>query len=138
MLDNSEGAINFELEKCRNSIDIETDTGKIEYLKRCVNVLADITSPIEREVYISKLAAEQRILKETLIQQVNGVIKKRMYSDRNKEWTEIRMFSKQAKAVPESLKNPRKYKAETGIIAYLNSHPDSVDYIASDCSRIVL
>ena len=131
LLDNSEGAINFELEKCRNGIDIETDTGKIEYLKRCVNVLADITSPIEREVYISKLAAEQRILKETLIQQVNGVIKKRMYSDRNKEWTEIRMFSKQAKAVPESLKNPRKYKAETGIIAYLNSHPDSVDYIAS-------
>lgn len=134
LLDKSGGALEFELDKCRNGLDISTDDGKIEYLKRCVNMLADITSPIEREVYIGRLADANKVSKEMLLQQVDGVIKRRINKAKSQEWTEIRTFQKQLRTNPDSYRHPKEYKAETGIIAYLANHPDEADYISSQVS----
>lgn len=131
LLDKSGGAIEFELEKCRAGLDTETDEGRIEYLKRCVNILADITSPIEREVYAGRLAEANRVNKEMIVQQVNGLIRKRQNQSKNKEWTEIRTFQKQMRANPDSYRKPKEYKAEIGIIAYLAANPDEADQISS-------
>lgn len=131
LLDKSGGAIEFELEKCRAGLDTETDEGRIEYLKRCVNVLADITSPIEREVYAGRLAEANRVNKEMIVQQVNGAIKKRINKSKSKEWTEIRTFQKQMRSNPDSYRKPKEYKAEIGIISYLAANPDEADYISS-------
>lgn len=130
LLDKSGGAVEFELEKCRDGLNADTDEGKIEYLKRCVNVLADINSPIEREVYISKLSEETRVQKETLIQQVAGIIKKRDNRNKSREWTEIRTFQNVMKKNPDSYRHPREYKAETGIIAYLAANPEEAGEIS--------
>ncbi|MGN0674983.1 MAG: DNA primase [Oscillospiraceae bacterium] len=134
LLDKSGGALEFELDKCRSGLDISTDDGKIEYLKRCVNVLADITSPIEREVYIGRLADENKVSKEMLLQQVDGIIKRRITKAKSQEWTEIRTFQKQLRTNPDSYRHPKEYKAEAGIISYLANHPDEADYIASQVS----
>lgn len=131
LLDRSGGAIEFELEKCRSGLDTDTDEGRIEYLKRCVNVLADITSPIERDVYAGRLAEANRVNKEMIIQQVNGLIKKRQNKSKSKEWTEIRTFQKQMRTNPDSYRKPKEYKAEIGIISYLSANPDEADYISS-------
>lgn len=131
LLDKSGGAIEFELEKCRTGLDTDTDEGRIEYLKRCVNVLADITSPIEREVYAGRLAEANRVNKEMIVQQVNGVIRKRVNQSKSREWTEIRTFQKQMRSNPDSYRKPREYKAEIGIISYLAANPEDADYIAS-------
>lgn len=131
LLDKSGGAIEFELEKCRAGLDTETDEGRIEYLKRCVNILSDITSPIEREVYAGRLAEANRVNKEMIVQQVNGLIRKRQNQSKNKEWTEIRTFQKQMRTNPDSYRKPKEYKAEIGIIAYLAANPDEGDQISS-------
>lgn len=131
LLDKSGGAIEFELDKCRAGLDTETDGGRIEYLKRCVNVLADITSPIEREVYAGRLAEANRVNKEMIVQQVNGAIKKRINKSQSREWTEIRTFQKQMRSNPDSYRKPKEYKAEIGIISYLAANPDEADYISS-------
>ena len=131
LLDKSGGAIEFELEKCRAGLDTETDEGRIEYLKRCVNVLADITSPIEREVYAGRLAEANRVNKEMIVQQVDGAIKKKINRSKSKEWTEIRTFQKQMRSNPDSYRKPKEYKAEVGIISYLAANPDEADYISS-------
>lgn len=131
LLDKSGGAIEFELDKCANGLDINSDEDKIEYLKRCVNVLSDISSPIEREVYIGKLAEANRVSKEMLLQQVEGNIKRRINKAKSQEWTEIRTFQKQYKNNPDSYRHPKEYKAEVGIIAYLANNPDEAEYISS-------
>lgn len=131
LLDKSGGAIEFELEKCRNGLNTDTDEGRIEYLKRCVNVLSDITSPIEREVYIGKLAEANRVSKDMLMQQVEGSIKRRLNKAKSQEWTEIRTFQKQLKSNPDSYRHPREYKAETGIIAYIAANPDEAESISA-------
>ena len=42
LLKKSDGAIEFELEKCKDGIDTDTDIGRIDYLKKAYKVLADI------------------------------------------------------------------------------------------------
>ena len=131
LIDRSDGAIDFELNKCKNGLDIESQQGKITYLKRCVKLLADISSPIEREVYISKLASENGVNREVLTQQVNGTIRKSINTALKTERQEITSFSKQRRANPEGAAHPGEYKAEKGIIAYLTANPDDLGYIES-------
>lgn len=131
LLDKSGGAIQFELDKCKVGLDISTDQGKVEYLKKCVNVLSDISSPIEREVYIGKIADENNVQKEMLVQQVNGVIKRRINTDKKQEWNEIRTFQNRFKANPDSYRHPKQFKAERGIIAYLAENPEEAEEISA-------
>ena len=131
LLDNSDGAISFELQKCMNGLDIDSDTGKIEYLKRAVKVLADITSPIERDVYISKIASEQGVSKEIISEQTNSLIKKKINTQKKNEWTQITSYSSKIDPVnPDAVKFPKETKAEKGIISYLFNNPDKADEIS--------
>ncbi|MDE6133191.1 MAG: DNA primase, partial [Oscillospiraceae bacterium] len=131
LLDKSGGAIQFELDKCKVGLDISTDQGKVEYLKKCVNVLSDISSPIEREVYIGKIADENKVQKEMLVQQVNGVIKRRINTGKKQEWNEIRTFQNRYKQNPDSYRHPKQFKAERGIIAYLAENPEEAEEISA-------
>lgn len=134
LLDNSDGAVNFRLSKCANGLDLESDTDKVEYLKRCVEVISQINAPVERSVYISKLAKEQNISREALDLQVNSLIRKRINSGKKQSWNEIRTFSGKRRTDPDAVSFPGEYKAERGIIAYLTKNPDELDFLADNLS----
>ena len=134
LLDKSGGAIEFELEKCREGLDMDTDEGKVEYLKRSANFLADISSSIEREVYISRIANDTGINKEVLVQQVKGIIGRRKKQDESREWTDIRTFRNKRRGSPDEYAHPREYKAEQGVIAYLAENPEEAEYVLSRIS----
>ncbi len=134
LLDNSDGAVNFRLSKCADGLDTDSDTGKVEYLRRCVDVLSQIASPVERSVYISKTAGANGISREALEAQVNNVIRKRINSEKKQSWNEIRTFSDKRRADPASASHPREYKAEQGIIAFLCVHPEELSYVESSLS----
>lgn len=130
LMEQSEGAIHFELEKCKNGIDIETDQGRVEYLKRAARVLADISSPVERDVYISRVANSMEISKDNLRIQVNGIIKKRINTQKKKDWSEIAALDRKRDALmPEAMDYPKEVRAEQGIIAYLFRHPDKLSEV---------
>jgi len=134
LLDNSDGAVNFRLSKCADGLDTDSDTGKVEYLRRCVDVLSQIASPVERSVYISKTAGANGISREALEAQVNNVIRKRINSEKKQSWNEIRTFSDKRRADPASASHPREYKAEQGIIAFLCVHPEELSFVESSLS----
>ncbi|MDE7295324.1 MAG: DNA primase [Oscillospiraceae bacterium] len=134
LLDNSDGAVNFELNKCKAGLDMDTDTGRVDYLKRCIDVLVKISSPVERSVYISKLAAEQGVSKDAIEAQVNSVIRKQKNVRNKQEWSNVRSFADRRKEDPQAARFPREYRAEQGIIAYLDMHPDDRKYIFSRLS----
>lgn len=134
LLDNSDGAINFRLSKCAADIDIDSDTGRVEYLKRCVDVLSQIASPVERSVYVSKIAKEQGISRDALDLQINSVIRKRVNAEKKQDWNEIRTFSEKRKVDPAAVNHPREYKAEQGVIAYLCVHPEELSFVEQSLS----
>ncbi|MBQ8378254.1 MAG: DNA primase [Oscillospiraceae bacterium] len=132
LLDNSDGAINFELLKCKNGLDLDSDIGKVEYLKRCFNVLADIKSPIEREVYISRVSAENNVAKGIVEQEVVAAIRKKERAEKKREWNRTATFAdaKRDKLNPNETLHRREVKAEKGILSYIFFNPDKAGIIS--------
>lgn len=134
LLDNSDGAISFELEKCREGLDVQSDMGRVEYLNRCIKVLSSISSPIERGIYASKLAKEQNISRDAIDAEINSVLRKQKNAEKKQQWNDIKSFAERRKEDPQAAAFPKEYKAEQGIIAYLTLNPDSLDYVESRLS----
>lgn len=132
LLNGSEGAVVFEINKCRDGLDMETDMGKVEYLKRVVEVLAKIESKIEREVYISRVAAEQNLHKDVISAEVDAYIKKSLRNRKNREWKRIESgYQKRDDINPEAAKYPKEAKAEEGIISYILTDPEGAGWVFS-------
>lgn len=130
LLDNSDGAVNFELEKCRNGIDLNTDTGQVEFRKKIVGVLAQISNELERDFYISKMAKENEINIDILRTQVNNEAQKNRNIEKKKEWRAIRSKSFfNDPLVPEKISALKEVKAEETIIAFIFRHPDYTEAV---------
>ncbi len=133
LIDSSQGAIAYELSRCKNGLDLDRDLGKVEYIKRAVRVLSGIENRIEREVYTSRVANEMNIKTEILTAEVNAAMRKLVASSKKQEWQRISSaVTKRDDINPEAQKFPKEAKAEEGIIAYIFKHPDKVkDILAS-------
>ncbi len=125
LLDNSGGAINFELEKCKAGLDLNDENDKVTYLKNAVRVLSGISNRLERDVYISKVSKEAEINADVLRAQTETEVRHRYNAHQKKEWQAIRTASRFSDPVtPESASHPREVRAEEGILAYLFRFPD--------------
>ena len=132
LLDSSENATEFELKKCKDGLDLSKEADKAKYLKKVLYVLAEIPSPIDREVYISKIADEQDVGKDVLRSQVARLMKSREKSEKDLKWSGITArtvnhFSDDVN--PDAKKYPKEDKAERGILAYLFDSPERLDEI---------
>ncbi|MFR9194343.1 MAG: toprim domain-containing protein, partial [Ruminococcus sp.] len=89
LLEQAGDAINFRLDRCENGLDTNTESGKVQLLKRVVSVLAEIQNPLEREVYLSRTANKWEISAEVLHQQVDRTIRSKRRLEATKEWKDI-------------------------------------------------
>lgn len=131
LIDNSDGAINFELEKCKIGLDLTNESDKVNYLKKIVKVLASISNRLERDVYISKISKENEISADILRAQINDEVRRQVNSTKKSQWQAIRSKPHYTDPiVPESAKHPREVKAEEGILAYLFRFPEQTGNVA--------
>ncbi len=135
LVDNSTGAINFELEKCKYGLDLNIETDKFTYLKNIVRVLSGISNKLEQDIYISKIAKEAEINAEVLRSQINNETRKQYNTEKKKQWQAIRAKSHYPDAItPEAVKYPREFKAEEGLLACLFRYPDKLQYVLKSLS----
>ncbi|MBR6580956.1 MAG: DNA primase [Ruminococcus sp.] len=126
LIDKSNDANNFLIDRCENELDIETEAGKVELLKRVSKVLADIPSALEREVYISRTAKKYDFPVDVLKAHIDSMMKKNSNSDKKNEWNQIKIQTAmpQDKVNPEAVKHKKEAKAEETIICQLLRHPE--------------
>ncbi len=131
LLDGSSNATDFMLSKAREAVDMDTQDGKVDFLKKAVQVLADLSNPLEREVYMAQIAQELSISKDVMSLQVGNVLKSRRKKEAAKEWESIATNQKAYadKINPQSAQYPREARAEEGIIAYLFKNPDALAWV---------
>lgn len=136
LLNNSDGAINFELDKCREGIDTSNELGKIDYLKKAYKVLASVKSPVERDVYISKISLETGISRNAITEEINSIMKKERYAYNKKDWNRTVTFSnrKRDDINPEAFSHPKEAFAESGIIYYLYTNHDVCEELTKKLS----
>lgn len=130
LIEHADDANLFQLERCRQGLDLDTEIGKTEYLRRVVRVLAGISNPLQREVYISRVSREQEIRRETLQTQVDDLIRRSQRTASRVQFRAIESQSLQRDELnPEAQQFPKESKAEEQIIAYLLLYPEEYEMI---------
>lgn len=130
LLKKSDGAIDFELEKCKEGVDMDTDVGRSEYMQKVCRVLLNIGSSVKQEIYINKIAAEQGVSKNSIKADMEKAISKerRQYSKR--DWARTITFADKRDTInPEANNHRRESAAEAGIIYYLYKNHDACEDI---------
>lgn len=127
MLDNSSSETEFALVSARSNFDLGTTRGKSAYANEAVKILST-AKPIERDLYLSRLAEELGIEKRALQAQLDEYNARKMRGKRNREFkkiidTDMRQTMKESY---DSSASTVMLKAEQRIIGLLLTHPDCI------------
>lgn len=126
LVESSGSAMDYEMDKLAQGLDLMTEDGKSAYLKKAVGFLAGISDPLDREVYISRAARNAGIPSEAVRSAV-AVQMKRSRSRAERDFTrELIRPRNSDKINPEAYKLPREEKAERGIICWLYHNPEGL------------
>ncbi|MBQ6170957.1 MAG: DNA primase [Ruminococcus sp.] len=129
LLDGSNDANDFMLDKCEEGLDLNTDIGRVELLKRTSKVLAGIESPLEREVYISRTSKKCDIPVQVLKTHIDAMLKKNSSSAKKNEWRNIKAKTSYIRddINPDAVSNKKQARAEETIISYLLMRPQEYE-----------
>lgn len=126
LIDGSDDANDFMLDRCEDGLDLSTESGRVELLNRAAKVLASIESPLEREVYISRTSRKCDIPSHVLKTHIESLLKKNRRTERKAEWRNItsNIAIKRDDINPEAALFKKEAKAEETIISFLITNPD--------------
>lgn len=82
LLDGVGNALEFRIGQVRKKYDIAQDKDRLEYVKEVVRLLAERTSPTERDVYAGRLAEETNISRQAILAQLEDEVKRAGYRQR--------------------------------------------------------
>lgn len=132
LIDGSKSVLDFELTKLQNQYDTETTEGRIAFLQDFVRLMANTPSPIQRDVYISKVCREMQVDRQAVVAQLESVLKRKKQAQAKKESKELRPFTQTgplAKGDFPRQKHPREALAAERLIAYLIKNPDRLAWV---------
>ena len=131
LLDGSNDANDFMLDKCEVGLDLSTEIGRVELLKRTAKVLAGIESPLEREVYISRTSKKCDIPVQVLKTHIDSMLQKNSRNAKKTEWRNIKAKTSYIRddINPDAVSNKKEARAEETIISYLLNRPQEYEDI---------
>lgn len=130
LIEKSAGAIDYQMDKLAQDLDLNSDDGKAAYLKKAVAFLAEINSDLDRAVYISRTSKNTDIPSETIKTAVEEARKRnRRYAHRREQAQIMRPTADRIN--PEAHKLPKEERAERGIICFLYHNPDALERITA-------
>ena len=133
LLNRSENHIEYRLYDLRAKFNLELDEDRVNYLKAAAKLLATIESPVEREIYASRVSEDVKITLPGMLSEIK------------KEWkNSLRKIQKEEKRAilsPSTMMQPKarelKYEnvhsaaAEEGILALIFLDPELIPDIRS-------
>jgi DNA primase len=109
LMKKSEDAVKFRLQKCADNLSIDDDADRPEYIRRVCRVLAELDSPIEREVYIGYTAEKTRVNRQIIEAEVGKIRGKKRGNEEQSRFIKAE----------RTLNTDLRIRAEETIIAYL-------------------
>lgn len=132
VIEKSGNDIQYHLQKLRTDKNLQTPEGRVAYLEEASKVIANISSPIERDIYINEICKEFNVDKNAFSRQVASIIKRKYSENSKKEFKKIRAeLSRQNDKINiDHHKKPRSSSAEELLVVYLVKNPDSAKEIS--------
>lgn len=132
MLDGASNEIEFSLVNARSRHNLLTTQGKLDFLNDAINLLVNV-SPIEQDLYISRLSEELGVEKQSIKIQLDDKIKKVKYRSKRREYERIVDNSMRANRQESYDMNAstRKIKAQDRLIGLLLLYPSNIKHCSS-------
>ncbi len=125
VLDGAVNEIEYKLLSAVADIDVNTDDGKVKYITRAAEIIAQSDDGIERDVYIGRLSEKYGISRSALTTRVSELRRSNAKKSQKKAINEIIRPKFDANAPnPQKRTNPTAAAAEESVISVLFSHPD--------------
>lgn len=137
MLEGADNDIEYQLLKQRELVDMTTDSGKIAFLNAAASILAEAKSPVEQEVYASRLAEELNLDKSVLMLQIQKAVKSGRRRETKKLFENIQkeISGRNDPLNPEKARYLRGAKAEERLISLLMYNPDFLAHIEKKLTK---
>ena len=130
LLDSSANHVEYRILAAKSKYDMNTDDGRLGFLRDATEILAENKSPVERELYAGRVAQMIGVSSEAVKAEIRKAAK-------NKAWAEKRREERQVTR-PEVTAQPseRNYRydnvpsalAEEGVIRLLMADPELIRY----------
>lgn len=130
LLDGAVSDVRYKLDRAAEGLDIDSNDGKIEYLKRAAEIVAGVEDVMARDIYIGQLCEKFGVSRVAVTQKVGEIRKAKERTKRKKEISEIITPRYSSDDVnPERRLSPKATAAEETIITILLQHPDFYDKV---------
>ncbi len=133
LLTQSVSALENELEAIFKKYDTDTDHGKVTALKEASKVLSNISNPIERDVYISRISSKLSVSAQAVSQNVDALIRQNKNAQRRKEHSSLTVQNGLRDTVnPEKRKLLSAAVCEEWLLGSLFGHPDFLNILKKE------
>ncbi len=135
LVDTAMNSIEYNLLEAAKGIDINTDSGKLEYLKKCAEILASLNDQIAIDLYASKLGEKFKVSKNAILSQIKEqAFKYRRRENKKKFDNIIKPKLNTSDVNPERRQYLKAANAEEEIISILILNPDLIDKTLKEIS----
>lgn len=124
LIDASDTQQDFRLKKIEEKYDMKSEASRLKFLDEAGKFLASLTSPLEREVYVQRVAERAGIRSEALANEVKRIIRRRERTRAREDERKNRPTERiQPKSRELRYENLRSAAAEEGLIRLLYLYP---------------
>ncbi len=137
LLDESASVTDYKLSEIAQKNDVSTPSGKVGYLKEAAGVLADIRSPVERDVYIRKLGNDLGVSHEAIAEQVKNLLRRRRKAQEKQDADNlVRSVSRpDRKEDPDRAAHKKAAVCEDTLLSLLYKNPDKLETVTDKLSE---
>lgn len=121
-IDNAISLVEYKVKILKSKLNLEHPNDKIKFLTEIAKELAKISSDIEKEVYVDKIALDYKISKEAIYAEINKILYQKNPND--KKMTQRKTVVKTENKSQLKLNNDGVTKKENMIIYLLINYPN--------------
>lgn len=125
----------YKLIKVADSVDSESAEAKIKFLNSAISILASNSDPIAVDYYLTKLAKDYEVSKDTLVTKLSQIKKNKFVYEKKREAKNVVAKSFDRNDInSERRGNETATSAEEMIISILLKHPDLLEFLSKRLS----
>ncbi len=126
LIDRAANDVEYRLMELGKKHLLNTSDGKVNYLKEATALLAGISSPLERDVYVGRLSSDLGVSKTALQSQLEYQLQRQKKQQQDKQFSHVIKQSESTtqKVNPEAKAHVRGASAEEGLLGMILLNPD--------------
>ena len=127
LIEGSESSVEYAIDRAKRKYDLNTDDGKVSFMREFCAIMADTPDKIAADVYITRISRELEISREAIAAKVQALRRANYKREEKKFDSSLRIFTDTLPNQPRDVQrsaNIRYARAEDALIAALLRNPD--------------